>query len=76
MEKKEKKTNISISRTTLYTQKTKFCMQFFFSNNVCLSRKINLRLKKKHKNFWGQIKKYFRAIKKTLVIRFPYLEIV
>ena len=31
MKRKEKKSNISISRTTLYTKKIKFCMQNFFS---------------------------------------------
>ena len=29
-EKRKEKSNISISRTTLYTQKIKFCMQNFF----------------------------------------------
>ena len=51
-------------------------MQFFFSKNVCLNTKINLRLKKR-KKFWRQFQKYFVvAIKKMLVIQFRYMEIV
>ena len=79
---KEKKTNISISRTALYTQKIKLCMQiFFFSKNVCLNTKINLRLEKKTQkifrdNFKNTSKIFVVAIKKKLVIKFPYMEIV
>ena len=60
--KGKKKSNISISRTTLYTQKIKFCMQIvFFSKNVSLNTKINLRLEKKtQKIFWGQFQKYLQ----------------
>ena len=32
-------------------------MQNFFSKNVCLNTKINLRLEKKHKQFLGAISK-------------------
>ena len=35
-------------------------MQNFFSKKVCLNTKINLRLKKKTKNFWGQFQKYLK----------------
>ena len=56
MKRKGKKSNISISRTRLYTQKIKFCMQVFFSKNVYLNTKINLRLKK-NKKFLGAISK-------------------
>ena len=31
-------------------------MQFFFLENVCLSTKFNLRLKKNQKDFWGNFK--------------------
>ena len=53
MKTKGKKSNLSISRTTLYTQKNNFCMQFFFSKIVCLITKINLRLKKTQNTFRG-----------------------
>ena len=33
---------------------------FFFSKNVCLNTKINLRLKKKHNKFLEAILKIFR----------------
>ena len=66
MKRKWKKSNNSITRTTLYTQKIKFCVQNFFSKNVCLNTKISLRLKKK----------FLEAISKILVIQFPYMEIV
>ena len=58
MKKKGKKSNISISRTTLYTQKIKLSLQKFFLKSVCLSTKINLRLKKKNtkKIFVGNFK--------------------
>ena len=55
-------------------------MQKLFSKNVCLSTKINLRLKKTQKVFGGSFKNVFIsfvfAIKKLLVIHFPYMEIV
>ena len=55
-------------------------MQKFFSKIVCLSTKINLRLKKTQKVFGGSFKNVFKsfvfAIKKLLVIHFPYMEIV
>ena len=81
MKRKRKKSNTSISRTTLYIQKIKFFMQKFFFKNVCLNTKINLRLKKKHKKFLGAISKILKkmfvvAIKKMLVTQFPYTEIV
>ena len=54
---------------------------FFFSKNVCLNTKINLRMKKNHKKFLRAISKILKkifvvAIKKMLVIQFPYMEIV
>ena len=57
----------------------KFCMQKFFSENVCLRTKFDLRLKKKQKNFGAIFQNYFKnfvAIKKMPVIQFPYMEIV
>ena len=33
---------------------------FFCSKKVCLSMKINLRLKKTDKKVWGQFQKYFK----------------
>ena len=63
MKRKGKKANIIISRTTLYTQKIKFCMQnLFFSKNVCLNTKINLRLKKKTKKILGANSKKLKKI--------------
>ena len=58
MKSKGKKANISISRTTLYTQKIKFCMQIFFFKKIFLKAKVNLRLKKYIKKFLGAIQKY------------------
>ena len=77
-EEKGKKSNISISRTTLYTQKIKFCMQNFFFKK-CLFEYVNQFAveKKTQKIFGGNFKKNFVvAIKKMLVIQFPYMEIV
>ena len=58
--KGKKKINISVSRTTLYTQIIiiKFCMQVFFLKNVCLSRSFSFRLKKKSKKDFGQFQNY------------------
>ena len=67
-EEKRKKSNNSISRTTLYVK--------------CLfDTKINLRLKKRKENFWEKFQKYFEKrlsspAKKMVVIIFPYMEIV
>ena len=57
--------------------KIKFCMQkkLCFLKNVCLSAKFDLPLKKKLKKFFGQFQNYF-AIKKILVIIFPYNEVI
>ena len=72
-----KKTDISASRTTLCTQKTKFCMQNFFFGKCLLAYKIDLRLKKKTKNFGATSKLLQKnAIKKLLVRQFPCMEIV
>ena len=38
----------------MHTKKIKFCMQNFFSENVCLRTKLDLRLEKK---FLGQVLK-------------------
>ena len=56
-------------------------MQKKISKNVCLRTKFDLRLKKKLKNFLGQIFKitwkiFCVAIKKMPVIQFPYMGIV
>ena len=83
MKRKGKKSKISLSRTTLYTQKIKFCMQnFFFSKIVCLSTKINLRLKVT-KNIGGNFKNtlknfeiFVAAIEKNASHTFSYMEIV
>ena len=58
----EKKANIIVFRTTLCTQKIKFCKQKEFSENVCLRTKFDLRLKKKQKNFWGKFSKLLEKI--------------
>ena len=48
MKRKAKKSNISISRTTLYTQeKIIFACKIFFFKNVCSRTKNNLQLRKK-----------------------------
>ena len=54
------KANFIVSRTTLCTQNFKFCMQKFFSKNVCLRTKFDLRLKKKHKIFWAKFTKLLK----------------
>ena len=41
----------------MHTKKIKFCMQKFFSENVCLRTKLDLLLKKKQKSFWGKFSK-------------------
>ena len=61
-EKRKKKSHISTSRTTSYTQKIKFCMQNFFSKKVCLSTKIILRLKRTQKKFWDNFKNTLKKI--------------
>ena len=50
---KGKNSNFCASWTTLCRQKIKICLQNFFLENVCLSTKFYLSLKKKRKNFWG-----------------------
>ena len=82
MKRKGKKSNISISRTTLYTQKNKFCMQFSFFKKCLFEYKNQFAVEKKtQKIFGGNFKITCRqifvvAIKKMLVIQFPYMEIV
>ena len=84
MKRKAKKSNISISRTTLYTQeKIIFACKIFFFKNVCSRTKNNLQLRKKtQKKFWwvnfkNTLKNFCRPNqKKMLVIHFPYMEIV
>ena len=44
-----RKKNIIVSRTTLCTQKIKFCMQKKVFGIVCLRTKFDLQLKKKNK---------------------------
>ena len=52
-----KKINISISRTTLYTQKIKFCMQNFFSKKCLFEYENHFAVEKKQKKIWGQFQK-------------------
>ena len=81
-EEKRKKNPILVYPGLRYThKKLNFACKIFFSKNVCLNTKINLRLEKKHEKFLGAISKILRkifvvAIKKMLVIQFPYMEIV
>ena len=60
-------------------KKLKFACKVFLKN-VCLSTKINLRLKKTQKKIWGNfkntLKNFCRRHQKMLVIQFPYTEIV
>ena len=51
---KKIKANFIASRTTLWPQNIKFCMQKKFSKNVCLRTKFDLPLKKKQKKFWAK----------------------
>ena len=75
-QEKWKKKPILVYPGLRYThKKSNFACTICFPKNVCLSTKIILRLKKNTKNFWGQFQKYF-AIKKMLVIQFPYMKIV
>ena len=53
LSEKKVKANFIASRTTLCTQNIKFCMQIFFSKNVCLRTTIDLRLKKKNEKIFG-----------------------
>ena len=55
--KGKKKSNISISRTTLNTQKIKFCMQIFFFKKCSFEYENQFAVKKKHKKFLGPISK-------------------
>ena len=62
-------------------QKSKFCVQIFFLKNVCLSTKFDLRLKKKTQKIVWALSKilghiFVVAIKKMLIIQFPYMEYV
>ena len=80
IKRKGKKSNVSISRTNLYSQKNKFCMQFF-SKNVFFEYEKHFAVEKKHKkkiggNFKNVLKKIVVAIKRMLVIQFPYMETV
>ena len=57
----KKKANIIVYRTTLCTPKFKFCMRnFFFSENVCLCTKFDLRLKKS-KSFGANFQNYLET---------------
>ena len=75
---KKEKSKISIFRTTLCKQKTKFYASKKL--NVCSSTKFVLRLKKPKNNSVAIsefLEKFFDiAIKKVLVIQFLYMETV
>ena len=62
LSEKKVKANFIASRTTLCTQNIKFCMQKFFSKNVCLRTKIDLRLKKFLGQFLGQFSELLEKI--------------
>ena len=47
----KKKFNISISRTTLYTQKNKFCRQNFFSKKCLFEDENQFAVEKKKEEF-------------------------
>ena len=53
MKRKGKKANISISRTTLYTQKIKFCMQIFFFFKYLFEYENQFAVEKIHKQVFG-----------------------
>ena len=53
-QEKREKSNISLSRTTVYTQKTKFCKKSLFEY------KNHFAVKKKTKNCSGAISKLIR----------------
>ena len=72
--KGKKNPNISVSRTTLCTQKNYFCMQKSFLENVCLRTKKRFAVEKKSKKNFEAI--FCVAIKKMLVVQFPYMGIV
>ena len=70
MKKKGKKSNISISRTKLYGQKTKFCMQIFFFKKCLFEHENQYAVEKTQKKiFGGNFKNTFKifvvAIKKS-----------
>ena len=79
--KRKRKSNISVSRRTLGTHKKINFASKNFLETVLLSTKFYLRLKKKNrKNIWNHFKITWKktcvAIKKMLVIQFPYMGIV
>ena len=82
MKRKGKKNPILVYPGLRYThKKLNFACKIFFSKNVCLNTKINLRLEKKTQKIFGGNFKFLGkifvvAIKKMLVIQFPYMEIV
>ena len=58
-EEKTEKNPILVYPGLRYThKKLNFACKIFFSKNVCLITKIDLRLKKNTTNFWGQFQKY------------------
>ena len=74
---KMRKKNIIVFRTTLCTQKIKFCMQKKVFRIVCLRIKFDLQLKKKtKKKFWGVSSFFVSPSKKFPVIQIPYTGIV
>ena len=64
-----------MSRTTLYTQKIRLCIQIFFFKKSLFEYENQFAIEKKNKKkFWGQFQKYFekffcRRHQKMLVIQ-------
>ena len=75
-----KKANIIVSRTTLCTQKIKFCMQINFFGKRLFGYKFRFAVEKKTKKIFGsKFQNYLEnlrvAIKKMPIIQFPYMGI-
>ena len=71
MKRKGKTNPILVNPGLRYThKKLNFACNIFFSKNVCLSTKINLRLKKNTKKILGAISKILKFLSS------PYKEIV
>ena len=68
--RKGKKSNISVSKSTLYTQKKiNFSKIVCFStNSICGLKKMKQLLGETSKILWGKFQK-------MLVIQFPYMEL-
>ena len=59
---KRKKANIIVSRTTLCSEKIKFCMQRKIFGKCLFAYKIRFAVEKKTKKKWGKNSKFFQCV--------------